>query len=152
MIYSRPVTEIIQNRFSCRTYREEPIEEDLQQILREYIKKLRIPIKSSIQPVGSKRPDKEWYFEFFGSITIHGGLEKRWALEGCDKRGGVRIGYYKGAFFQFHDIVILSPFGHPEYTLPTKFGDASATRTRTTAIPRYKVSFRRRSAREILHS
>ena len=37
MLYSKPVTEIIRQRFSCRTYFEKPIEEDKRQILNDFI-------------------------------------------------------------------------------------------------------------------
>jgi len=37
MSYSKPITEIIKKRFSCRTYQERPLEGDMQACLREYL-------------------------------------------------------------------------------------------------------------------
>jgi hypothetical protein len=37
MLYSKPVTDIIRQRFSCRTYSEKPIEEEKRQILTDFI-------------------------------------------------------------------------------------------------------------------
>lgn len=37
MLYSKPVTEVIEQRFSCRTYFEKPIKEDKRQMLAEFI-------------------------------------------------------------------------------------------------------------------
>jgi hypothetical protein len=41
MIYSKPITEIIQNRFSCRTYIEEAIAPEKQLMLRNYMSNLQ---------------------------------------------------------------------------------------------------------------
>lgn len=42
MIYTRPITEIIQRRFSCRTYLEKPIEPEQQRLLRDFIGNLQV--------------------------------------------------------------------------------------------------------------
>ncbi len=47
MIYSKPITKVIQNRFSCRAYLEEPISAEQQCLLRDFIKSL------SVGPLGT---------------------------------------------------------------------------------------------------
>jgi hypothetical protein len=42
MIYSKLITEIIEKRFSCRTYLEEPIAVEKQLLLRAYMEKLQL--------------------------------------------------------------------------------------------------------------
>lgn len=42
MIYSRPITEVIQNRFSCRAYLEVPIAPEKQRMLRDFMKTLTV--------------------------------------------------------------------------------------------------------------
>jgi hypothetical protein len=41
MPFSQPVTEVIKQRFSCRTYREQPIEREKQRQLREFLSSIR---------------------------------------------------------------------------------------------------------------
>jgi hypothetical protein len=41
MIYTKPITEIIQNRFSCRTYLEEPVEPEKKRQLRDFMEALQ---------------------------------------------------------------------------------------------------------------
>ena len=42
MIYNSPITEVIKNRFSCRSYLEEPIAPKQQGLLRDYMKNLTV--------------------------------------------------------------------------------------------------------------
>ncbi len=50
MNFSRPITEVIQNRFSCRTYLEEPVAIEKQQQLIQYLPKLEAgPLGTSLR-------------------------------------------------------------------------------------------------------
>ncbi len=42
MIYSRPITEVIQNRFSCRSYLAEPVSVEKQRLLRDLMSSLTV--------------------------------------------------------------------------------------------------------------
>ena len=54
MTYSRPITEIIRQRFSCRTYLERPIEEEKRRRLQEEMASLRAgPLRDAPHPVGA---------------------------------------------------------------------------------------------------
>jgi len=54
MTYSRPITEIIRQRFSCRTYLERPIEEEKRKRLQEEMALLRAgPLRDALHPAGA---------------------------------------------------------------------------------------------------
>lgn len=82
MFFSQPVTEIIENRFSCRTYSEEPIDPHKSRSIQEYSRQLQEG------PLGSKQR--------FGLISANG--EDRDSLRGLGAYGVIKnpAGYLAG--------------------------------------------------------
>ncbi|HMD89523.1 MAG TPA: nitroreductase family protein [Anaerolineaceae bacterium] len=49
-VYTKPITEIIQNRFSCRSYLKVPVDSEKQQMLQAFISDIRVgPLNTSVR-------------------------------------------------------------------------------------------------------
>jgi hypothetical protein len=94
MDYRKPIQEIIASRFSCRTYREDPISLDLQKILIDEMSRLQVG------PLGSK----------MRIILTAASLENHTELRGLGTYGFIR-----GASAFFVGAVIRGPKSFEDY-------------------------------------